>query len=481
MWVYKAYHKVPKTKKTHPNGLVPNHKDKLLVKRKLGLNEPAPGKNGLKGKGKAKGKEKQVTPSSNRKPNSAQSPLFSQGARPVIDAVKQVIKKRQKLGNATANSNDVIELLSDSEEQVTPGPSTSTSSVVGRKVATTKARSLARAKQSIISIKSEPSVISIKSEPSVLSVDDPESSPPPTSTFIRRAPASKKRAPASPISLSDSSSLSTGPTTKTKSFTAADIPQFLTADWKSKFLPTLYDVFFCSNHPYNAFCQGNEFGATATQVLDIIIPGHQYKVHSKEPVYCVALERIHEKRSDIGHHVAKVVATFFEQPEYKDRPKAIAAYVEWATQKHGPAYYKTPSPASVVKLEPKQQGFQAPQGPFESNFIVGTMNTFLDSTSITKSKAVDIGYPESLLALVCAAFHLHFETWSTGHKLPVYFAREHVEGPGNLDRYVKFVNQINDKRWEHLLQLWGMPKRGSRVAGGADGIEDEEGMYMEPM
>lgn len=56
------------------------------------------------------------------------------------------------------------------------------------------------------------------------------------------------------------------------------LPEFVTSDWSSVFLPTLYHALLCSDDPFESFQKSNTLIATIQHVLNTVYPGNTYVV-----------------------------------------------------------------------------------------------------------------------------------------------------------------------------------------------------------
>lgn len=59
---------------------------------------------------------------------------------------------------------------------------------------------------------------------------------------------------------------------------ATGIPTFMGAAWTNAFLPTLYDIFGRSGHPFAHFSKGLEVTKNIQEAIDLVWPGSDYKV-----------------------------------------------------------------------------------------------------------------------------------------------------------------------------------------------------------
>jgi hypothetical protein len=60
------------------------------------------------------------------------------------------------------------------------------------------------------------------------------------------------------------------------------------------------------------------------------------------------MSRLNEKRTYFGCAAIRVVRKYFDTEKYKNQPKLIARYAQWAMQRNGPAIFETPTPIDCV-------------------------------------------------------------------------------------------------------------------------------------
>ena len=66
----------------------------------------------------------------------------------------------------------------------------------------------------------------------------------------------------------------------------SDLPEFAEKKWRASFLPTLYDKFFTSNKPFDAFFLGNDsFVAVLQAIVEEVYPEVEYKVTCSDSIY----------------------------------------------------------------------------------------------------------------------------------------------------------------------------------------------------
>ncbi|EDR13186.1 uncharacterized protein LACBIDRAFT_322667 [Laccaria bicolor S238N-H82] len=193
-----------------------------------------------------------------------------------------------------------------------------------------------------------------------------------------------------------------------------ELPHFVQAEWTTCFLPTLYHCLFASEDPFSLFSKGPNLVNTIQKVLNLIFPGHNYKV--------VWGSKLCQLRSIIDRNSIKVIKTFFAQAEYDRNPTAIGQYVKWATREDGPALWEGPSPPQYTEDDP---GYKPPHGLFQSKFIIDVATPLVQYLNTSLGT---FGCPKALFALMAAAVECAFLSFSTGVfvKPPGDFSQEHV-------------------------------------------------------
>ena len=65
-----------------------------------------------------------------------------------------------------------------------------------------------------------------------------------------------------------------------------DLPQFAQGKWCKTFLPTLYDKFFTSNEPFDAFAKGSDdFIVLLQATVEEVFPEVKYGVTSADSIH----------------------------------------------------------------------------------------------------------------------------------------------------------------------------------------------------
>ncbi|KAF9522081.1 hypothetical protein CPB83DRAFT_899946 [Crepidotus variabilis] len=158
-----------------------------------------------------------------------------------------------------------------------------------------------------------------------------------------------------------------------------------------------------------------------------------------------------DKRSAFGSNAVKIVDKHFKLTKFKNNPAAVRAYVHWALNKHGPAFWGTPIP----QKEEDRVG-KVPKGLFESSFIIETAAPLL---KFTANAAGAYGEPVGALALVAAAVERAFKMYLSGTKVVNFqdvFSEEKI-GSFVLD-HLKDARKISANAWPRIKAACGQVK-----------------------
>lgn len=75
---------------------------------------------------------------------------------------------------------------------------------------------------------------------------------------------------------------------KTVTSTEANVcglPEFVRADWVTRFLPTLSRCFGASADPWNIFSKGEETLKVIQDIVNIVFPGNMYRARWGDKIY----------------------------------------------------------------------------------------------------------------------------------------------------------------------------------------------------
>ncbi|KAF8812066.1 hypothetical protein BYT27DRAFT_7088245 [Phlegmacium glaucopus] len=163
------------------------------------------------------------------------------------------------------------------------------------------------------------------------------------------------------------------------------LPEFAEAEWRGSFLPTLYDKFFSSDKPFDAFCHGSDqFVALLQVIIEEVYPNVEYTITSSDAIYLL-------KWSNIGSNainlVKKQLNTFKDEQAAKD-------WLWWALRvTDGPLFFKEPSPMGSP-IDQKDLAYEFPGGRLLSPFIINLATPLL---SLRAGSVLDNGYPKGLV------------------------------------------------------------------------------------
>ncbi|KAI0244949.1 hypothetical protein BJV78DRAFT_1092706, partial [Lactifluus subvellereus] len=159
--------------------------------------------------------------------------------------------------------------------------------------------------------------------------------------------------------------------------------------WSTTFLPTLYSRLGCASNP---FVLDADMVKVIQDIIDLVYPDTDYQVRTNDRIFAM-------KRSFFGRQGIKIVAEFFKDEAYANKPKAIAKYTLWATRGDGPALFGIPTPINC-NLNKGDDRYIEPDDIFESKFIIQLLTPFLKSC---KGSCQNHGCPVGALALAATA------------------------------------------------------------------------------
>ncbi|KAJ8080891.1 hypothetical protein PM082_017726 [Marasmius tenuissimus] len=211
-----------------------------------------------------------------------------------------------------------------------------------------------------------------------------------------------------------------------------DLPEFIKTAWDPAFIHTLR-LYLCSaNDPLNIRRDVN-FQDTVQNLVNRLFPSISYKVSLvNEPI----LE----------------LSYFNNNDNYQDQPDSIQKYCQWALRDDGPALYRKPTPSSTV-VKPGDEGYQYPDGLFESDFIVETMKKV---AMLVKFSKVDFGNPVGGVAMVAAAVERAFEHFAKcdidDTNPEKNFSAENYGA--SVREYTEYLEDFSSNQWARLMELY---------------------------
>ncbi|KIM39261.1 hypothetical protein M413DRAFT_29440 [Hebeloma cylindrosporum] len=240
----------------------------------------------------------------------------------------------------------------------------------------------------------------------------------------------------------------------------SDLPEFAEGKWRSTFLPTLYDKFFASDQPFDAFYKGSDqFVALLQAIIEEVYPDVEYKVTATDSIHFLAYNRINERRSSIGSNAISIVKQHIGT---LNGEQAAKDWLRWSRRVDGPLFFKTPSPIDSPN-DQKDPGYQFPGGRLLSPFIIGLATPLL---GLRAGSASYNGHPKGLIALIMAALERAVKHFSKPLDKVKDFSKE-FWGSKVRTYYDGFhgKNGIADSRWRELVEA---------CSGHAENSEDDE-------
>ncbi|KAH9163592.1 hypothetical protein EDB89DRAFT_1859870 [Lactarius sanguifluus] len=235
------------------------------------------------------------------------------------------------------------------------------------------------------------------------------------------------------------------------------VPSFISSDWTTRFLPTLYHILFCSEKPFHDFSKGSGLVRTVQKVLDIVYPDHSYVVTVNCKLYTSAYNRLVDKWSDFGARALQVADKVFKQVEYMNNTRTVSEYAIWATGKDGPALWGVPSPQGVSSHD---EDYVKAQGIFESRYMIDILTTVIKKP-MENSLLFDcgLGYPKGAVALAAAGIERAFSTFRSGQKVRVTpFSRDN--NGEIVAEYMHTLNALSECRWKSMLTVYSLEGEG---------------------
>ncbi|TFK71690.1 hypothetical protein BDN72DRAFT_957856 [Pluteus cervinus] len=376
----------------------------------------------------------------------------TRGGVDVEKALTDAVKKRTKdLKGRPPRSNNLVGIVTpDPDDENTPTPEPS-------KQKAGKAKQPPKRQNTVISLHSDSSLTSIKSDDSVIILSrapSPFNVKPEvghTTPFAKR----EHRSPPSHVT-HHSPPTSTGNGSK-----ASDIPVSLRPVWKTEVLPSLYHMMYASREPYKHFLQGAEFGNILMNVMNAVVPNHQYDLDANSTIYNVAMQRVLDKRSKILGRARDDVEKWFKGPKYEGNPTEIHKYAKWASHPYGPGLYSSPIPVENINMSTKDPQWVIPTGAFQSQFVINIVKTFVTSSdTIANSRVNPLGNLRGLVAMVAGALEQNFGRFKTGHEVESKTASKGRCEPLTLS-YMPAVESLTDDEWKELYVLCRMPNQHS--------------------
>ncbi|KAJ7572019.1 hypothetical protein C8J56DRAFT_1070288 [Mycena floridula] len=225
-----------------------------------------------------------------------------------------------------------------------------------------------------------------------------------------------------------------------------NLPDFAqTERWRNIFIPTLYDLFFCSKDPWGDFSNTKSDGLVKgiQTVVNLVYPGIKYKVTDSCAIFLLGYNRVNERRSAIGKSTLDTVTDHISVN--CKTPAETASFISWANRPDGPLFFATPSPKDSPKSR-RDPGYIRPKGRLQSEFILPIAKKFLRG----KAKSLgDFGYPKGLFALIMAGLERAIKSYGRDTKLGDFSS---TNDSAATTGYATSCESIDDATWKEILE-----------------------------
>ncbi|KAF5318667.1 hypothetical protein D9619_011058 [Psilocybe cf. subviscida] len=229
----------------------------------------------------------------------------------------------------------------------------------------------------------------------------------------------------------------------------SDLPKFAINEWRSVFLPTLYDKLFASDEPFATFFKGSQDFVSLLQLtVNEVYPFSDYQVASYDALHALAYNRINEKRSIIGSNAVQIIKSYVTRFQGEAE---IMAWGRWALRTDGPLFYRVPAPANSP-VDHKDPEYEPPQGRLLSQFVINLAGPFLKQTK--GSQVFKSIHSQGLLALVFAALERAVKSILKPNDTLKEFSNEFWGS--KVKSYQTSLRAITDARWKELFEACGV-------------------------
>ncbi|KAF8263106.1 hypothetical protein EI94DRAFT_1807763 [Lactarius quietus] len=179
--------------------------------------------------------------------------------------------------------------------------------------------------------------------------------------------------------------------------------------WTHTFLPTLSHTLYNSESLFTSWAWNFALLQTVQKVFDLSFSNISYTLSLEDGIVKAAYDQMRSRKSKLASDILKVVKTFFNSAEFRDRPDKVKEYVRWALAYGGPAYYETPVPKSCAFNGdpncPKPKGF------LRSQFILPIAKSYIGfvEKSVLHPSLRPNNPPKGLYALILTAVNVQSE------------------------------------------------------------------------
>ncbi|KAF8266370.1 hypothetical protein EI94DRAFT_1803221 [Lactarius quietus] len=184
--------------------------------------------------------------------------------------------------------------------------------------------------------------------------------------------------------------------------------------WTHMFLPTLSHALYNSESPFTSWAWNFMLLQMVQKVFDLLFSNISYTLSLEDGIVKAAYDRMRSWKSKLASDILKVVKTFFDSAEFRDRPDKVKEYVRWALAYGGPAYYEMPVPKSCAfngdPNHPKLKGF------LWSQFILPIAKSYIGfaEKSVLHPSLGPNNPPKGLYALILTAVERAIRAYTTG-------------------------------------------------------------------
>ncbi|KAF8256387.1 hypothetical protein EI94DRAFT_1711676 [Lactarius quietus] len=223
--------------------------------------------------------------------------------------------------------------------------------------------------------------------------------------------------------------------------------------WTHTFLLTMNHVLYLSNWPFADWTfESDTILPTVQMVFNLSFTNITYTLSLQDAVVKAAYNQMKMRRSKIASDVLQLVKTFFEGPQFKNR-EDIKAYVFWALQSGGPAYYETPIPKSC-RLKIDDPNCPKPDGFLRSRFILPIARSYM-SLAAKSALQPSLGPRNPLLglyAMILTAVEHAMRAYTTGVFNPPGDFNQRTSWPAMQTFYLGF-DRVHDFQWAEALDF----------------------------
>ncbi|KAH6911315.1 hypothetical protein BKA70DRAFT_57124 [Coprinopsis sp. MPI-PUGE-AT-0042] len=257
----------------------------------------------------------------------------------------------------------------------------------------------------------------------------------------------------------------------------SNLPEFahLNQDWKLKFLPTLYLIFYTSFDTFKGFALSSRPLLNIVQAaVNTVYPKATYRVRIKgEPFYLLAYNRINDRRARISNLALERLSTHLKGFRLTSEAHD---FLMWARRLDGPLFFKEPTPASC-KASRDEPGYVPPSGRLRSPFVVDLVRDALSHSKnalYVPNVTSGASYPIGLFALVMISLERAASVLDADGAIPQKMKKFSEENYGaQLKTYVGAMNAITADQWDEILQEYDVASEDTDQAGNASVADND--------